>query len=168
MTCVPPVIPGQVVDIPTKYEGDDVTCVVCISMRPTLGSTAVDSHLRTWLTRPLSDNRAILEKVGIYGLVGEKDKDTDNFWTTATKNWLKGPAGKQQSGFKAIKNTNLAGTKLLGSEALKTEDLIKEYLDQVFKPASLTKVRRDFKDKPNTPEPNPPIFKPQAFNFFLR
>src|SRR5262249_13403102 len=124
--------------------------------------------LRNWLSMPLSDNRTILEKVGIYGIVGEKDTEADRFWTKATKDWLKGSGLKQQTGFKSIKNTNLTGTKLLGSDVLKTEELITEYLEKVFKPANITKVRRDFKDKPSTPDPNPPVFKREAYAFFFR
>jgi len=164
----PQVVPGKEVDVATKYEGDDVTCVIALSMRPSLGGAPEDKHLRNWLSMPLSDNRTILEKVGIYGIVGEKDTEADRFWTKATKDWLKGSGLKQQTGFKSIKNTNLTGTKLLGSDVLKTEELITEYLEKVFKPANITKVRRDFKDKPSTPDPNPPVFKREAYAFFFR
>ena len=163
----PRVDPGMEIDVPTKYEGDDITCVVGLSMKPALGGFTLDKHIKAWMQRPLADNKTMLDKISLYGLYGEKDVASDTYWRAANS-WLKGSGGgKQQSGYKVIKNTNLAGTKMLGSDALNTEEKIVEFLAQVFKPANASKVRREYKDKPSAPDPNPPLFKHQAAKFFF-
>src|SRR5262249_24374030 len=50
----PRIDPGMEIDVPTKYEGDDITCIVGLSMKPTLGGMALDKHIRAWMQRPLS------------------------------------------------------------------------------------------------------------------
>jgi hypothetical protein len=112
---------------PSKWEGEDVSAVIWISMGNQLGTRGCEQLLRDRMTA-LVFRRAV-NTLAIYG--GD-DKPVDEFWIRAIK-WIK-PEKEQKelekNGRWEIPKTKLAGTTLATNEALGVEKVIFEYLEK--------------------------------------
>jgi hypothetical protein len=113
---------------PGKYEGDDISCVVWLSMPPDLARLKIETSLENCL-------REMKDKFPTLAIYGEMDAYKKNFWTKAL-NWIKPKDQADRlkgTGIIPIKGTNLAGTKLLGNEAFGTEEEIIKYISKYEK-----------------------------------
>jgi hypothetical protein len=111
---------------PSKAEGDDISCVVWLSMPRFLGGANIESiTLEKCLTQ-------MKDKFPTLAMYGEQDTDRKNFWNRALK-WIKPQDQSERfkgTGIWPIKGTTLAGTKLLGNEAFGTEKTIFDYIEK--------------------------------------
>jgi hypothetical protein len=109
-----------------KSEGDDISCVVWLSMTPTLANTGIE---RSSMEKCLESMR---DKFPTLMLFGENDKLKKDFATRALK-WIKPKDQNERfkgTGIIGIKGTNLMGAKLLGNEEFKTEQTIIDYIEK--------------------------------------
>lgn len=116
-----------------KPEGEDVSCIVCLSMRAFLGRDNLEPLLKNGMET--------LSSRGICTLVlyGEQDKNAAGFGRRAFA-WVK---SNEYSAEKRIEKTNLTGTKLLGQDALKTDTYILDYLKKAEVWRNPTAMKKD-------------------------
>jgi pimeloyl-ACP methyl ester carboxylesterase len=112
---------------PHKWEGDDYSRFILLSMPDKLGTRSYRQLLKERMTN-LTQKRAI-DTLTIYG--GD-DRDTKNFWNEAIK-WIK-PEKElkelEKTGRIEVPKTKLAGINLLTNEALGVEKAILDYLEK--------------------------------------
>jgi pimeloyl-ACP methyl ester carboxylesterase len=112
-----------------KYEGDDISCVVWLSMPPVLANSRVEVTMEECL-------KSMKEKFPTLAIYGEQDNRVKQFWSKALS-WIKPKDDKTErfkgTGIIPIKGTSLVGTKLLGNETFGTEDEIIKYISKYEK-----------------------------------
>lgn len=111
-----------------KFEGEDVLGVVWISLNGMLSSRRMESRVVTKWLATLRDRTATL------AFHGQNDKDCKAFWDQAIK-IIKPERQKEAyelTDLKRLKNTNLAGHKLLDSAAFDVEKDILSFLNNVL------------------------------------
>jgi len=111
---------------PGKWEGEDISCVVWLSLQPFLGNSNIESAT---LKKCLM---AMKDKFPTLAMYGDTDNMRRNFWNRALE-WIKPQDQSERfkgTGVWPIKGTNLAGTKLLGNEAFGSEKTIIDYIEK--------------------------------------
>jgi hypothetical protein len=133
-------------------EGQDIACLVAVSMSNRLGDALPHALMERWL--------ALLRErqIAVMSLYGSNDRDASGFWSKAG-NWIKPPQDKtgryKNSKVQAIKGTSLTGSKLLLNETLELTKVIEEYLDEAVKKAGEAKlwVEQTNADRPTGVDP---------------
>ena len=127
---------------PSKYEGEDISCCIWLSMRPVLRPPAgsarknVERVLEFWMKE---GHAPVLQKrypsyshVPTFAIFGANDRGSLFFWRKAIR-WIK-PADAnvdlEDTGILRVKNTKLSGTKLVTTEGLGVDEEIVRYLKE--------------------------------------
>jgi hypothetical protein len=128
-------------------EGEDVRCVIWLSMANRLGADVVQVALESGM-------RGLRDKLHTLVLYGRNDSASRTFWDRAFE-WIK-PKNEadryDDTNLKEIEKISLAGTRLLNNDQLKTEELIFQWLE---------------KSMPHPPwlrNDRPPVLTPFAIN----
>ncbi|MCS6976075.1 MAG: alpha/beta hydrolase [Gemmatales bacterium] len=120
-----PMLPAQ--RNPSKWEGEDYTHLILLSMPDRLGTRVYRNLLRERMIA-LTRKRAF-DTLTIYGA---DDTQIKNFWNDAIK-WIKPEAELKElekTGRYEVPKTKLAGTNLVTNEALGVDKVIVDYLNK--------------------------------------
>lgn len=119
-----------------RFEGEDIVCVIPISTTNRLNDVLSMGLLERWIT--FTRDR----QVALMAIYGAQDKDANAFWSKAGL-WVR-PAGDKfrykNNGTKPVKNTSLAGAKLLSNDALDVPKILEEYLGETLKRAAESRL----------------------------
>jgi hypothetical protein len=112
-----------------RMEGEDIACLVCVSSSNRLHEAIPMNVMEYWMA-------AIRDRhVPMLALYGANDRDAATFWSKAVT-WVKPPREKDRyrnSGAIVIRNTSLAGTKLLLNETLDVNKSLETYFQDTLK-----------------------------------
>ncbi|HQR06827.1 MAG TPA: hypothetical protein PLN21_08400 [Gemmatales bacterium] len=127
---------GQGTHVIPKYEGEDITCIVCVSTTNRLNDQLSYALLEYWMSF-LRDRG-----VALMAIYGANDKEASAFWSKAVQ-WAKPTTDKyrfKNSGTKPIKGTSLVGTKLLSNDTLDVTKVLEDYLAEAVKRAGESRL----------------------------
>jgi pimeloyl-ACP methyl ester carboxylesterase len=135
---VPPGLPGGQPGQPgmPRLEGEDIACLVAVSMSNRLGDLLPMNLVERWLSL------AREKQIAMYSVYGGNDREAVAFWNKAT-NWVKPPQDKtrfKNSKVQAVKGTNLSGAKLLMNDTLDLNKSLQDYLEEAVKKAGEAKL----------------------------
>jgi len=110
-----------------RSQGDDISCILNLSYSPFLLNQTLD----VWL----KDTLRSLQKIPMANVVGEKDTVSLNAWRRALS-YIRPESDAKKfqdmgTGTEILPKTNLVGHKLLGQEALKTDEWLVGYLKKI-------------------------------------
>jgi hypothetical protein len=120
----------------TRTEGDDVACLVAVSSSNRLNEAVPLQIIENWLV--LMRDR----HVATMAIYGANDREAVSFWSKASA-LIKPPreaARYKNSGVKPIKNTSLAGTRLLLNDTLDVGKSLEDYFNEAVKKAAEAKI----------------------------
>jgi hypothetical protein len=110
-----------------KAQGEDISCVISLSFSASLLNQSLDG----WLKHTLKQ----LNKIPMANVIGEKDSASWTSWKRALA-YIRPETDAKKfeelgTGTEVKAKTNLVGHKLLGQEALKTEEWLASYLKKI-------------------------------------